>query len=130
VAGDRDAHGSSTRSTVEPPAGLSGRSGRPLADTVYLQITGADRDAVRATASAVGGTLTATGDHLTAVEVEGDRLSRLGVAVVVGLALIFTAIAIANTMVMATGGRTRELATPRLAGATTVRSCAWSRWRR
>ncbi len=34
------------------------------------------------------------------------------------MALLYTGIAIANTLVMATGGRVRELATLRLSGAT------------
>jgi putative ABC transport system permease protein len=37
---------------------------------------------------------------------------------VLGMALVYTGIAIPNTLVMATGSRTRELATLRLSGAT------------
>jgi putative ABC transport system permease protein len=46
------------------------------------------------------------------------RQTRVGYIVVLGIALLYTGIAVANTMVMATSDRTRELAVLRLAGAT------------
>ncbi|MEU4164174.1 FtsX-like permease family protein [Actinoplanes sp. NPDC026670] len=48
----------------------------------------------------------------------GSRQTRVGFMVVLGIALLYTGIAIANTMVMATSDRTRELAVLRLTGAT------------
>ncbi|MEV4280191.1 FtsX-like permease family protein [Actinoplanes xinjiangensis] len=47
-----------------------------------------------------------------------SRQTRVGYIVVLGIALLYTGIAVANTMVMATSDRTRELAVLRLAGAT------------
>ncbi|MFC4070330.1 FtsX-like permease family protein [Actinoplanes subglobosus] len=47
-----------------------------------------------------------------------NRQTRVGFLVVLGIALLYTGIAVANTMVMATSDRGRELAVLRLAGAT------------
>lgn len=47
-----------------------------------------------------------------------NRQTRVGFLVVLGIALFYTGIAVANTMVMATSDRGRELAMLRLAGAT------------
>ncbi|GIE88268.1 ABC transporter permease [Actinoplanes regularis] len=48
----------------------------------------------------------------------GGRQTRVGLIVVLGIALVYTAIAVANTMMMAVSDRTRDLAVLRLAGAT------------
>ncbi|MGA5299432.1 ABC transporter permease [Nucisporomicrobium flavum] len=47
-----------------------------------------------------------------------SRQTRIGYLLVLGIALVYTGIALAGTMVMATTGRARELATLRLSGAT------------
>ncbi|MEV7323127.1 FtsX-like permease family protein [Streptomyces sp. NPDC093970] len=47
-----------------------------------------------------------------------DRTTRSGFFLVLGIALLYTGISLANTMVMATSDRVRELALLRLAGAT------------
>ncbi|SEG28404.1 putative ABC transport system permease protein [Actinacidiphila yanglinensis] len=47
-----------------------------------------------------------------------SRQTRIGFWLVLGIALLYTAIALAGTMVMATSERTRDLAVLRLAGAT------------
>jgi putative ABC transport system permease protein len=89
----------------------------PLADAVYLRTTaGTGLDTV---ATAGGGMVISTGDYLSAAAAEQDRVNRLGLIAVLGMALLYTGIAIANTLVMATGDRARELATLRLTGATT-----------
>ncbi|MGA4944841.1 FtsX-like permease family protein [Streptomyces cinereoruber] len=49
---------------------------------------------------------------------ESDRRTRTGFFLVLGIALLYTGISLANTMVMATSDRVRELAALRLAGAT------------
>ncbi|MET7918160.1 FtsX-like permease family protein [Streptomyces avermitilis] len=49
---------------------------------------------------------------------ETNRTTRLGFVLVLGIALVYTAIALANTLVMATSDRVRDLAVLRLAGAT------------
>ncbi|WP_212993366.1 ABC transporter permease [Actinoplanes auranticolor] len=46
------------------------------------------------------------------------RQTRVGLLVVLGIALLYTAIALANTLVMATSGRVPEFTALRLAGAT------------
>ena len=46
------------------------------------------------------------------------RTTRIGLELVLGIALLYTAIALVNTLVMATSDRIRELAVLRLAGAT------------
>ncbi|MFD4603927.1 ABC transporter permease [Streptomyces sp. NPDC058464] len=48
---------------------------------------------------------------------ETDRTTRLGLLLVLGIALLYTGISLVNTMVMATSDRVRELAALRLAGA-------------
>ena len=50
---------------------------------------------------------------------ETDETTRLGYLLVLGIALLYTGISLANTLVMATSDRVRELAVLRLAGATT-----------
>jgi putative ABC transport system permease protein len=90
----------------------------PLATAVYL---GGGSDAMAAAeevAAAGGATIAATGDLLSASDVEQDRINRLALIAVLGLALAYTGISIANTLVMATNDRARDLATLRLAGAT------------
>jgi putative ABC transport system permease protein len=59
-----------------------------------------------------------TGDYLSSAGEEEARMNRQASVVMLGLALVYTGIAIANTLVMATRDRARELATVRLAGAT------------
>ncbi|GGN22195.1 FtsX-like permease family protein [Streptomyces fuscichromogenes] len=49
---------------------------------------------------------------------ETDRTTRTGFFLVLGIALLYTGISLANTMVMATSDRVRELAALRLVGAT------------
>ncbi|MER6203583.1 FtsX-like permease family protein [Streptomyces sp. NPDC001586] len=60
-----------------------------------------------------------TKDQWTAARHPGTkRTTRLGFLLVLGIALLYTGIALANTLVMATADRARELALLRLAGAT------------
>jgi putative ABC transport system permease protein len=102
-----------------PWALRAGHTARPLADTIYLGLSGtADRAAVARAAGAGGGTLLPSSDYLSTVDDEQNRTNNLAMTAVLGLALLYTVIAIANTLVMATGERGRELATLRLAGAT------------
>jgi putative ABC transport system permease protein len=91
----------------------------PLASAVYLRLSpGADLRAVRAAAAAGGGTVIRTTGYLSAAEAENNRLNQMALLAVLGMALAYTAIAIANTLVMSTGSRGGELATLRLSGAT------------
>lgn len=83
---------------------------------------GADRAAATrllATAAAAHGAAVADrGDLLAASAPANVRIVRLRAVLVLGLALVYTAIALVNTLVMATADRRRELALLRLAGAT------------
>jgi putative ABC transport system permease protein len=106
--------------TVLLPWALRGaHTSTPLASAVYLRLSsGARLPAVRAAAAAGGGTVIRTVGYLSASDAQNNRLNQMVLLAILGLALAYTAIAIANTLVMATGSRTRELATLRLSGAT------------
>ncbi len=92
---------------------------RPLATAVYLGLApGTPLDPVRAAAATGGGTVIRTGDYLSAADAEQAHTNWLATVAVLGISLLYTGIAIANTLVMATGDRVRELATLRLSGAT------------
>ncbi|MFJ9245551.1 ABC transporter permease [Streptomyces sp. NPDC101776] len=72
------------------------------------------RRAVRAS----GGDVLTRDAWLRAMRPETNRTTRAGFFLVLGIALLYTGISLANTMVMATSDRARELAVLRLAGAT------------
>ncbi|WP_324785737.1 ABC transporter permease [Streptomyces sp. H51] len=72
------------------------------------------RQAVRAS----GGQVRTRDAWLRATHSGTGRTTRTGLFLVLGIALLYTGISLANTMVMATSDRARELAVLRLAGAT------------
>lgn len=72
------------------------------------------RQAVRAS----GGEVLTRDAWVRAMRPETNRTTRMGLFMVLGIALLYTGISLANTMVMATSDRLRELAALRLAGAT------------
>lgn len=72
------------------------------------------RDAVRTS----GATVLTTSQWVRSTYPETDRTTRTGLLLVLGIALLYTGISLANTMVMATSDRVRDLAVLRLAGAT------------
>ncbi|MGW7254643.1 FtsX-like permease family protein [Streptomyces sp. NPDC054834] len=72
------------------------------------------RTAVRAS----GGRLLTKEQWLRATYPGTDRTTRLGLLLVLGIALLCTAVSVANTAVMATSDRRRDLAVLRLTGAT------------
>ncbi|MEU7867619.1 ABC transporter permease [Dactylosporangium sp. NPDC049140] len=76
------------------------------ADAVYLSGPSADP-----------GRLTPA-QYFTGLETEQRRMNDLALLTVLGMALLYTTIAIANTLVMATADRSRDLAVLRLAGTT------------
>ena len=108
-----------TEQTVLLPWALrDAHTATPLASVVYLRLApGAGLAAVRRAAAAGGGTLSSTAGYLSASYAQGNRDNNLALFAVLGLALVYTGIAIANTLVMATASRNRELATLRLSGA-------------
>ncbi|GGY93798.1 FtsX-like permease family protein [Streptomyces poonensis] len=57
---------------------------------------------------------------IRATHPETDEKTRLGLLLVLGIALLYTGISLANTLVMATSDRVRDLTTLRLTGATTA----------
>ncbi|MBK3578896.1 ABC transporter permease [Streptomyces sp. MBT65] len=83
---------------------------------------GADADtvaaALRRAVRASGGNVLTRDAWLRAMRPETNRTTRAGFLLVLGIALLYTGISLANTMVMATSDRARELAVLRLAGAT------------
>ncbi|MCL2091872.1 MAG: ABC transporter permease [Micrococcales bacterium] len=96
-----------------------GHTAAPLADEVYLDLApDADRGRVAAVAAAGGGQVVTTDDHLSFQSAAENRWGILIVVAMLGMALLYTVIALANTLIMATGNRAGELATMRLSGAT------------
>ncbi len=92
-------------------------------DRIDVEVApGGDRHAVAAaldTAAADTGTRVATRAEWLAPTAPGpDDHTRTGLCMILGIALLSTATALANTLVMATSGRSRDLAVLRLAGAT------------
>jgi putative ABC transport system permease protein len=108
-----------TEQTVLLPWALrDAHTATPLASAVYLRMApGAGLAAVRRAAAAGGGILSSTGSYLSASDAQNNRDNNLALIAVLGLALVYTGIAIANTLVMATASRNRELAALRLSGA-------------
>ncbi|MBW5485669.1 ABC transporter permease [Streptomyces bambusae] len=83
---------------------------------------GAEADAVAAGLHAAvapsGGRVLTKEQWVRASYPETNRTTRLGLLLVLGIALLYTGISLANTMVMATADRVRDLAVLRLAGGT------------
>ncbi|MGW1710197.1 FtsX-like permease family protein [Streptomyces sp. NPDC002206] len=79
---------------------------------------GADRAAVTAVLRGTGGTVRSTDQWLAATHPRTSPQTRLGLIVVLGIALVYTALALANTLLMAGSVRSAELNALRLAGAT------------
>jgi putative ABC transport system permease protein len=102
-----------------PWALRAGHLAAPLATAVYLRMApGAGLAGVRAAARTGGGRVVATRGLVAAADAQASRAETRALIVVLGLALAYTVIAIANTMVIATAGRRAELAALRLAGGT------------
>ena len=85
-------------------------------------VDGADPGAVaaglREAVRAAGGEVLTRDAWVRATYPETSRTTRTGFLLVLGIALLYTGISLANTMVMATSDRVRDLAVLRLAGAT------------
>ncbi|GAA3893012.1 ABC transporter permease [Streptomyces lacrimifluminis] len=92
-------------------------------DRVDVALTdGADAGAVaaglRAEVRTSGGQVFTKEQWVQASYPETNETTRMGFLLVLGIALLYTGISLANTMVMATSDRVRDLAVLRLAGAT------------
>ncbi|GAB3148286.1 ABC transporter permease [Micromonospora sonneratiae] len=94
----------------------AGHGPRTGAEVVYVD-GGAAAD-VALVAGGGGGRVVGVREYLSAGIAEQERTNRLALIAVLGMALLYTGIAIANTLVMATADRSRDLATLRLTGAT------------
>jgi len=90
--------------------------GNALTDAVFVRGEGAG--AVQARLGGLGAVASDPETYARARVVREERLIRLVVLVMVGLSLAYTAIAIANTLLIATTARVRDFAVLRLAGAT------------
>ncbi|MER6982646.1 ABC transporter permease, partial [Streptomyces carpinensis] len=80
--------------------------------------TGAVAAGLRQAVRASGGQVLTRDAWVRATYPETNRTTRTGFFLVLGIALLYTGISLANTMVMATSDRVRDLAVLRLAGAT------------
>ncbi|MFE6763983.1 FtsX-like permease family protein [Streptomyces sp. NPDC057689] len=80
----------------------------------YSSVAAGLRDAVGSS----GGQVLSRSEWVQATYPEPNRTTRYGFFLVLGIALLYTGISLANTMVMATSDRVRDLAVLRLAGAT------------
>ncbi|MDG5801141.1 ABC transporter permease [Streptomyces ossamyceticus] len=90
-------------------------------DRVEVRVRGgADREAVGAALreSGAGGRVWSAGEWLEANRPKGGAQTRLGLFVVLGIALLYAGIALAGTLLMGTSARGAELRSLRLAGAT------------
>lgn len=97
------------------PANAPGAS----VDRVDVALTdGGDPAAVAAALTKAGGHVLTKDQWVQASYPETNRTTRYGFMLVLGIALLYTGISLANTMVMATSDRVRDLAVLRLAGAT------------
>lgn len=97
------------------PANAPGAS----VDRVDVSLTdGADPAAVAAALTKAGGHVFTKDQWIQASYPKTNRTTWYGFVLVLGIALLYTAISLANTMVMATTDRARDLAVLRLAGAT------------
>ncbi|MEH0426708.1 ABC transporter permease [Streptomyces stelliscabiei] len=98
-------------------------AGRGLPDAVYLKLAdGADRNAVEQRLAAATQDMSARfvpiAHWKAAVDDTTNEQTRLALAIVGGIAMLYTGVAVANTLTMSTGQRARELAVLRLGGAT------------
>lgn len=80
--------------------------------------TGAVAAGLREAVRAADGQVPGKDAWVAAVSPKTDRPTRLGLLLVLGIALLCTGSSLVNTMVMATSDRVRDLAVLRLAGAT------------
>ncbi|CAM5628621.1 FtsX-like permease family protein [Streptomyces narbonensis] len=93
------------------------RANAPGAPLDRIDASGGGAATVRAL-EASGGTVRTAGAWAAAGHPESGPQARLGMILVLGIALVYTVIGLANTLLMATSVRGGELASLRLAGAT------------
>jgi putative ABC transport system permease protein len=115
-----------------PWALRAGHTPAPLASAVYLRLRpGAALTGLRAAAAAGGGRVVATRHYLAAAKSQNEQFNEAALLAVLGLALLYSSVAIGNTAAMGVGSRRREFGTLRLAGATRGQILAmvgWETW--
>ncbi|MEF9905754.1 ABC transporter permease [Streptomyces sp. P9-A2] len=96
--------------------------GAPVDRVDVALADGADAGAVaaglREAVRPAGGQVLGKDEWVAATSPQTNRPTRLGLLLILGIALLYTGISLVNTMMMATSDRVRDLAVLRLAGAT------------
>ncbi|MFF1304578.1 ABC transporter permease [Streptomyces sp. NPDC058307] len=92
--------------------------GAPVDRVDVTLASGADPAVVAGELREAGGHVSTRDEWLRASHPGTDRTTWYGFLLVLGIALLYTGISLANTMVMATSDRVRDLTVLRLAGAT------------
>ncbi|MEU9994280.1 FtsX-like permease family protein [Streptomyces sp. NPDC050848] len=117
---DREAAGGTVRVVgAETSAGAgAGGTVRGMDGEALAAAGGTVRDMDREALAAAGGTVRSVDEWAAATHPTSSPETRLGMLLVLGIALVYTVIALANTLLMATSVRGGELAALRLAGAT------------
>ncbi|REE97746.1 ABC transporter permease [Thermomonospora umbrina] len=103
---------------------VAGHVDRPPADTVLIKADPSAHPALAEIARAMPGLRLLDGDALHARSSNAAEVN----LVAMGLIIAFTAISLVNTLAMATGDRSRELAALRLAGTTRRQILRMLRW--
>jgi putative ABC transport system permease protein len=110
----------------------AGHAAAPLATSVDVRMApGASLAPVRAAAAAGGGQVAPTRQYLAALTTSQQRLNDAALATILGLALLYSWVAIGNSAAMGTAARRRELGALRLIGATRRQVLAmlgWETW--
>jgi putative ABC transport system permease protein len=102
-----------------PWALRAGHTAAPLASAVYVRLRpGAGPAGLRAAAAHAGGVVSGTRDFLAAATTQNQRLNQAALLAVLGLALLYSSVAIGNTAAMGIGSRRAEFGALRLSGAT------------
>ncbi|MEU4272466.1 FtsX-like permease family protein [Streptomyces sp. NPDC026092] len=103
---------------VESGAALAGAGGTVRGVDAGAGAGGTVRGVNAEALAAAGGTVRSVDAWAAATHPASSPETRLGLLLVLGIALVYTVIALANTLLMATSVRGAELAALRLAGAT------------
>jgi putative ABC transport system permease protein len=115
-----------------PWALLARHTSAPLASAAYLRLRpGAALTGLRAAAAAGGGRVVATRHYLATGKSQNERFNEAALLAVLGLALLYSCVAIGNTAAMGVASRGREFGALRLAGSTRGQVLAmvgWETW--
>jgi putative ABC transport system permease protein len=90
----------------------------PELSTVYVTAPASAAGPLRAAAAGYGGGVESTADWLRAQAEAADRANHVVFTLLIGMALLYSAIAIGNTLLMSAAQRRREVALLRVVGGT------------